>query len=101
MQKEKRKYSKIEMAKGRDPLPPAYARQQTLIMEVGKMKTDYVYITFKTDRETSEILKLLAHYYGKTQPELIEELCKDHIKGVQKYMEEFNRIHEERMKEKQ
>ena len=84
---------------GQIPLPPAYARQQTLIMEVGIMRSDTVYITFKTDRETSETLKLLAHFYGKTQPELIEQLCKDHIKVVNEYIEEFNRTHEERVSE--
>lgn len=55
------------------------------------MKQDKVYLTFSTDRETAYMLKELAHIYGKTQPELIEELCKDHIETVMKYMEKTNK----------
>lgn len=38
-----------------------------------------VYLTFKTDKATSEILKFIAHKLGKSQPDLINEICKDFI----------------------
>lgn len=42
-----------------------------------------VHLTFKTDKFTSEKLKVLAHYMNKTQPELINELCKSFIKNIE------------------
>lgn len=56
--------------------------------EEDTMKRDKVYLTFSTDIETSEILKELAHFHGMTQPELIEVLCKNHIKRTMKIMQE-------------
>lgn len=46
------------------------------------MKDDCVYLTFKTDRDTHEFLKLTAHILNKTKPELIEEICKDFINAI-------------------
>ena len=43
------------------------------------MENYSVHLTFKTDKITSEILKLIAHKYQMTQPELINEICKDFI----------------------
>lgn len=47
-----------------------------------------VYLTFKTDRGTSEMLKLIAHKMGKSQPELIDEICHDFIKQILSFVEE-------------
>lgn len=47
-----------------------------------------VYLTFPTDPETAYILKDLAHRMGKTQPELINEICKDFIENIISYMNE-------------
>ena len=46
------------------------------------MKNDSVYLTFKTDRDTHEFLKHTAHILNKTQPELIEEICKNFINAI-------------------
>lgn len=46
------------------------------------MKTKDVYLTFKTDAITAELLKIMAHAMNKTQPELINEICKDFIKAI-------------------
>lgn len=46
------------------------------------MKNNDVYLSFKTDRETCEMLTKIAHKLGKTQPELIEEICKDFIEDI-------------------
>lgn len=43
------------------------------------MKYRDVYLTFKTDEATSEMLKFIAHSMNKTQPELIDQICKDFI----------------------
>lgn len=56
------------------------------------MKYDKVYITFNTKRETSEFLKSFAHLCGKTQPELINEICEDFIETVKN---EIRKIEEE------
>ena len=54
-----------------------------------KMKNDNeVHLSFKTDRKTSDTLKLFAHSMGKTQPELIEEICKDFIKMIETAIKE-------------
>lgn len=55
------------------------------------MKNDYVYLTFKTDRSTSEKLKGIAHMAGITQPEVINDACKFFLKTIEeavKSMEE-------------
>lgn len=44
------------------------------------MKNEYVYLTFKTDRNTSNILKEIAHLAKVTQPEVINDACKFFIK---------------------
>lgn len=41
-----------------------------------------VYLTFQTDLATSEILKRIAHEMGKTQPQLIDDICKEFIKEL-------------------
>ena len=48
-----------------------------------KMKTQNskdVYVTFKTNQEICQMLTVIAKEEGKTQPELIESICKDYIK---------------------
>lgn len=57
------------------------------------MKNDYVYLTFKTDRDTHEFLKMMANAMGKTQPEIIDEICKDFINFIK---EESKRMEEEK-----
>ena len=52
------------------------------------MKKDTVHLTFETTRKTSETLKLLAHSMGKTQPELINEICNDFIDTIEQYAKE-------------
>lgn len=52
------------------------------------MKSKKVYLTFPTDPETSFLLKELAHKMGKTQPDLINEICKDFVKNLLSYLEE-------------
>lgn len=54
------------------------------------MKEEKVYLTFPTDRETSEFLKAFAKMAGKTQPELINEICQDFKKMVLDYIKENN-----------
>lgn len=49
------------------------------------MKQKKVYLTFPTDPETAFILKDFAHRIGKTQPELINEICKDFIENLIAY----------------
>ena len=41
-----------------------------------------VYLTFQTDLATSEILKRIAHEMGKTQPQLIDDICKEFIQEL-------------------
>lgn len=53
------------------------------------MKSDKVYLTFPTDRATSEILKIIAHGYKMSQPELIEMICKQYIEDLDKIAEEY------------
>ena len=43
------------------------------------MNSEKVYLTFPTDKRTAELLKLIAKGTGKSQPELINEICKDFI----------------------
>ena len=42
-----------------------------------------VHLTFATDKETSETLKWIAHKCNKSQPELIESICKDFIASIE------------------
>lgn len=53
------------------------------------MKQKKVYLTFPTDPETAFILKDFAHRMGKTQPELINEICKDFIENLIAYANEL------------
>ena len=53
-------------------------------------KNKQVYLTFPTDPETSFILKDFAHRMGKTQPELINEICKDFIENLLSCLTEKN-----------
>lgn len=47
------------------------------------MKDNYnVWLTFKTDKETSWLLTNIAHAFKKTQPELINDICKNFVKSV-------------------
>lgn len=46
------------------------------------MEKETIYLTFKTDRMTSWHLKNIAHLLGKSQPELINEICKKFISTV-------------------
>lgn len=55
-----------------------------------KYENEQVYLTFKTDRVTAGKLKVTAHIFGKTQPQLIEEICKDYIKTIETAIEEYN-----------
>ena len=43
------------------------------------MKQEFVHLTFKTDRKTSFYLSEIAHIQEKTQPELINEICKNYV----------------------
>ena len=52
-------------------------------------KNQKVYLTFPTDPETAFILKDFAHRMGKTQPELINEICKDFIENLIKFAKEL------------
>lgn len=47
-----------------------------------EIKDEIVYLTFKTDRETSYHLKNIAHLIGKSQPELINEICQSFVKTI-------------------
>lgn len=53
------------------------------------MNNKKVYLTFPTDPETAFILKDFAHRMGKTQPELINEICKDFIDNLITYAKEL------------
>ena len=46
------------------------------------MKNEYVYLTFKTDRNTSDKLKQIAKGIGATQPEVINDACKFFIETI-------------------
>lgn len=50
------------------------------------MKEEKIYLTFSTDKYTAAVLKELAKTYKMTQPELIENICKDHIESVMEYI---------------
>lgn len=41
-----------------------------------------VYLTFKTDRKTSALLKFIAKKTGKSQPELINEICQGFVESI-------------------
>lgn len=43
-------------------------------------KSKPVYLTFPADPQISLLLKDIAHKMGKTQPELISEICIDYVK---------------------
>lgn len=59
------------------------------------MKQKKVYLTFPTDPETAFILKDFAHRIGKTQPELINEICKDFIENLIAYTNELATLKKE------
>lgn len=61
------------------------------------MSNNEVYLTFKTDKETSEGLKVLAQFFKKTQPELINDICKDFVENV---LEELEKKCKEKLEEK-
>lgn len=44
-----------------------------------KSNNESCYLTFKTDIMTAHLLTALAHQEGKTQPELINDICKIYI----------------------
>ena len=46
------------------------------------MNQKYVYLTFKTDERTAALLKFIAKGCNKTQPELINEICKNFIEDI-------------------
>lgn len=50
------------------------------------MKHNKIYLTFSTDPETAYCLTELAHAMGKTQPELINELCKNFVDNATSYI---------------
>ena len=52
------------------------------------MNKEKVHLTFKTDREISELLKLIAHDANMTQPELIEKICRDFIEDLNQIAKE-------------
>ena len=52
------------------------------------MKNETVYLTFPTDRLTSDLLKLAAQKFGKTQPELINEICQGYVSNLLDILEE-------------
>ena len=52
---------------------------------MGKKK---VYLTFQTDEEIAFILKDFAHRIGKTQPELIDEICREYVYNLMIKMQE-------------
>lgn len=58
------------------------------------MKQEQVYLTFKTDRTTSELLKRLAQGMNMTQPELINRLCEifieDSLSHIHERLEEHS-----------
>ena len=60
------------------------------------MAPNTVYLTFKTDSATSEMLKWVAHSFEMSQPELIDKICKDYLKEL---MEELNEIAQEKLDE--
>lgn len=41
-----------------------------------------VYLTFKTEKEVSELLKFVAKECNMTQPELIEDICKTFLENL-------------------
>lgn len=59
------------------------------------MKKD-IYLTFKTDYETHYHLKTMAHMLGKTQPEFINEICKDYIESFIAYMKKMDEENKEK-----
>ena len=52
------------------------------------MKTDEIYLSFRTDRTTSELLKKLAKSMNMTQQELINNLCKSFVNDALTHIEE-------------
>ena len=52
------------------------------------MKKDKVYLSFPTSKETSDNLKIIAHKLGKTQPELINDICEDFIEDLMSIIKE-------------
>lgn len=50
---------------------------------------EVVYLTFPTDYETSWLLKEIAKTQGKTQPQLIEEICKQYVAHKIKQAEQY------------
>lgn len=50
---------------------------------------DKIYLTFPTDPETAYALKTFAHKMGMTQPQLINEICKDFIKTILEFVKDY------------
>ena len=42
-----------------------------------------IYLTFKTEKSISETLKIIAKSLNMTQPELINNICKDFIEMLE------------------
>lgn len=62
------------------------------------MNNKTVYLTFPTDPETAYMLKDIAKRMNKTQPELINEICKDFIENLLSYLKEQEQIIEDENK---
>lgn len=60
------------------------------------MASNTVYLTFKTDRVTSDMLKEIARSFEMSQPELIDKICKEYIKDL---LTELNEIAKEKLDE--
>lgn len=43
------------------------------------MNKDLVYLTFPTDKKTAKTITEIAHIEGKTQPQLLNEICQAYI----------------------
>lgn len=53
-----------------------------------KTQDEKIYISFPTSRVTSNFLKMIANKMGKTQPELINEICEEYIVKLLDVLEE-------------
>lgn len=53
-----------------------------------KTQDEKIYISFPTSRVTSDFLKMIANKMGKTQPELINEICEEYIVKLLDVLEE-------------
>lgn len=52
------------------------------------MKQDRVYVTFPTHPMTNALLTTIAHKMGKTQPQLLNEICESYIESILEELEE-------------